>query len=433
MTRTDRPVVIVSNDTHIGPRLVEDLRPYCPSEHLDEFDRFAADDDRRRRTRPRRCCGAAATSTTRTSARSGTTTRRPGSPTTTTTASPPACIFHGSMNLEPIPFIAQALGKPTDLAAITSSPASACRSTTAGWPTSSSQAPTPPHRPRLPPDVGRRRGRRRGRVGPRGRPARRQLPGHARRRAARVQPQALGAAVVGLRGPRHAARHPRRRRAPTPATRGSRASRSCRSSPAGSRPAGPCGGSSSPASSSATPGSSWSSPRRPATGSRAPPTSSTPCGRSTTPSGTSRSTRRCSTRCPAQPSEYMASNVFYGASFASPHEVEQAVTARQQHPAPLGLGLPPPRGHLREPRRPRPTVGDAPSAPPHLLRHRRPRRPAGWSGQNAIDIYGLDADALQAIADEIGAPTLDELATPIDAVPDGASLTAFRSGAGGWG
>ena len=47
------PVVIVPNDTHIGPRLVEDLRPYCPKQHLDEFDRF-----------------------------------------------------HGSMNLEPIPFIA---------------------------------------------------------------------------------------------------------------------------------------------------------------------------------------------------------------------------------------------------------------------------------------------------------------------------------------
>ena len=38
-----------------------------------------------------------------------------------------------------------------------------------------------------------------------------------------------------------------------------------------------------------------------------------------------------------------------------------------------------------------------------------------------------------AVADEIGAPTLEELATPIDAVPEGASLTAFRSGAGGWG
>ena len=43
MTRNavSEPVVIVSNDTHIGPRLIEDLRPYCPASHLDEFDRFA--------------------------------------------------------------------------------------------------------------------------------------------------------------------------------------------------------------------------------------------------------------------------------------------------------------------------------------------------------------------------------------------------------
>jgi hypothetical protein len=54
-------------------------------------------------------------------------------------------------------------------------------------------------------------------------------------------------------------------------------------------------------------------------------------------------------------------------------------------------------------------------------------------GQNAIEIYNLDAAALQAIAHDIGAPTLEELATPIDRVPEGASITAFRSGAGGWG
>ena len=34
--------IVVSNDTHIGPRLVEDLREYCPSSYLEEFDRFAA-------------------------------------------------------------------------------------------------------------------------------------------------------------------------------------------------------------------------------------------------------------------------------------------------------------------------------------------------------------------------------------------------------
>ena len=53
-------------------------------------------------------------------------------------------------------------------------------------------------------------------------------------------------------------------------------------------------------------------------------------------------------------------------------------------------------------------------------------------GENAIETYNLDADALQAIARKIDAPTIDELGTPIDAVPEGASVTAFRSGTGGW-
>ena len=33
-------VVIVSCDTHIGPRLKEDLRQYCPKEFLDDYDAF---------------------------------------------------------------------------------------------------------------------------------------------------------------------------------------------------------------------------------------------------------------------------------------------------------------------------------------------------------------------------------------------------------
>jgi hypothetical protein len=41
----DDPAVIVSVDTHIGPRLVEDLRPYCPAKLFDDFDRFGAVND----------------------------------------------------------------------------------------------------------------------------------------------------------------------------------------------------------------------------------------------------------------------------------------------------------------------------------------------------------------------------------------------------
>jgi len=42
MTISSDPVVIVSCDTHIGPRLADDLRPYCPKQYLDEFDAFTA-------------------------------------------------------------------------------------------------------------------------------------------------------------------------------------------------------------------------------------------------------------------------------------------------------------------------------------------------------------------------------------------------------
>ena len=42
------PVVVVSCDTHIGPRLAEDLRPYCPSKILDDFDAYSRDLETRR-------------------------------------------------------------------------------------------------------------------------------------------------------------------------------------------------------------------------------------------------------------------------------------------------------------------------------------------------------------------------------------------------
>lgn len=40
------PLVIVSADCHIGPRLVEDLRPYCPFELRREFDAYVRDGGR---------------------------------------------------------------------------------------------------------------------------------------------------------------------------------------------------------------------------------------------------------------------------------------------------------------------------------------------------------------------------------------------------
>jgi predicted TIM-barrel fold metal-dependent hydrolase len=42
-TQRSAPYVVVSCDTHIGPRLVEDLRPHCPADVLEEFDAYAAE------------------------------------------------------------------------------------------------------------------------------------------------------------------------------------------------------------------------------------------------------------------------------------------------------------------------------------------------------------------------------------------------------
>jgi predicted TIM-barrel fold metal-dependent hydrolase len=135
---------------------------------------------------------------------------------------------------------------------------------------------------------------------------------------------------------------------------------------------------------------------------------------------------------PRRPSEYMAANVFYGASFASPYEVQQAVLHGNATQLLWGSDYPHLEGTFVNPE-----GRDTPSVTRLALRHTfcevAPEDTLRMVGGNAIDIYGLDTAALRRVADEIAAPTLEELATPIDAVPAGASITAFRSGAGGWG
>ena len=40
------PVPVVSCDSHTGPLLEEQLRPYCPKHHLERFDEFRFLEDR---------------------------------------------------------------------------------------------------------------------------------------------------------------------------------------------------------------------------------------------------------------------------------------------------------------------------------------------------------------------------------------------------
>jgi predicted TIM-barrel fold metal-dependent hydrolase len=136
---------------------------------------------------------------------------------------------------------------------------------------------------------------------------------------------------------------------------------------------------------------------------------------------------------PRRPSEYMHENVFLGASFASPHEVELAVEHGFVSQLSWGSDYPHVEGTYLNP-----AGSDLPSvtrlslrntfcdAPPDAIRR--------MVGGNAIEVFGLDESVLQRIATDIGAPTMEELTTPIDrqSIPAGASLHAFRSGDAGW-
>jgi hypothetical protein len=132
-----------------------------------------------------------------------------------------------------------------------------------------------------------------------------------------------------------------------------------------------------------------------------------------------------------RPSEYMARNVFLGASFASPHEVQQATEHGLSTQVLWGSDYP----HLEgtfvydEDRDGSPVTRLA-------LRHTFSDSPVAdirrMVGENAIGLYNLDPVALSRIASEIGAPSVEELTTPIERVPERASVTAFRVGAGSW-
>src|SRR6188472_1886121 len=113
-TEYDRtePVVVVSNDTHIGPRLVEDLRAYCPTKHLDDFDRFAASTAKDKADAAALLSGSGYLDhpNLRTAGHHDPAARLADYDHDGIAA---GVIFHGSMNLEPIPFQAFSLGKST--------------------------------------------------------------------------------------------------------------------------------------------------------------------------------------------------------------------------------------------------------------------------------------------------------------------------------
>jgi predicted TIM-barrel fold metal-dependent hydrolase len=112
---TDR-IVLVSSDCHIGPRLVEDLRPYCPARLLDAFDHFVARPDRARGRFAEPPAGAVEGQLSEwrnmfISGHHDMDARRADLDFDGVAAE---VIFHGSQNGEPIPFQTSMLGAPDD-------------------------------------------------------------------------------------------------------------------------------------------------------------------------------------------------------------------------------------------------------------------------------------------------------------------------------
>jgi predicted TIM-barrel fold metal-dependent hydrolase len=144
-----------------------------------------------------------------------------------------------------------------------------------------------------------------------------------------------------------------------------------------------------------------------------------------------------------RPSEYLHSNVFVGASFLANFEAVKAVNEGYAANLMWGSDYPHGEGTYRYPAK----DGDEPvthlalrctfagvthpsppfeGLPDPVTAPVAPEQIPGIVGANAVRVYGLDADELSAVAARINAPTIEELTTPIASVPEDPGLLAFR-------
>lgn len=129
---------------------------------------------------------------------------------------------------------------------------------------------------------------------------------------------------------------------------------------------------------------------------------------------------------PKPPSAYLHRNVYIGGSFLARHEAEHAVAHGYVDRIMWGSDYPHMEGTFQ--------VG-----PTSFTRLSLRATFAGFPedvvravlGGTAIAVYGLDAGALAVVAAGIGAPTFEELSQPVEEVPAGGSPFAFRT-AGAW-
>jgi predicted TIM-barrel fold metal-dependent hydrolase len=422
---TSDPVVVVSNDTHVGPRLVDDLRPYCPAAHLDEFDAFAASTaaDRAAATTMLEGSGYLDHPNFRTEGHHDSAARLADYDHDGIAA---GVLFHGSMNLEPIPFVASPLGKPKQQ--MDRELLGAGQRIYNRWLADFvSQAP---HRhiglaylPMWDVEEAVAELRWAHDAGLRGVnfPAMRdgELPEYNRREWEPLWSacEELGMPLVTHVGGGTNARYS-----------GLESVALMQLESAGFLSQRAVWWMIFAGVFERHPGLKLIITETPGDWFTAKATELDALHAFYDSKRDEPLNAALLRQVPQRPSEYMATNVFFGASFASPHEVRQAVDRGLASQLLWGSDYPHLEGTF--------VYGKTPSVTRLALRHTfcdvgadDARRMVGG---NAIDVYGLDADALRSIAADIGAPTADELATPSEAVPAGASVTAFRTGAGGW-
>jgi predicted TIM-barrel fold metal-dependent hydrolase len=137
-------------------------------------------------------------------------------------------------------------------------------------------------------------------------------------------------------------------------------------------------------------------------------------------------------RLPRQPSEYIAQNVFLGASFMSTWQAEDAVRNGYATNVFWGRDYPHVEGVFQQLDDPEAETVTS-IALRHLFSHVPPRETLMMAGENLMQAFGLDAPYLRKVAADIGAPTVAQLhdaPDPSTFPPIGENSNAFRGQAG---
>jgi predicted TIM-barrel fold metal-dependent hydrolase len=136
---------------------------------------------------------------------------------------------------------------------------------------------------------------------------------------------------------------------------------------------------------------------------------------------------------PRLPSEYLRDHVFIGASFMAPFEAEAAVRDGYVDNVMWGRDYPHAEGTW-QPRIDDDTRNMTLCSLRYCYSGIAPRHTKAMISDNGMRILGLDRDALAKVADRVGSPTLGQISEPLDVVPEsgrGGGL-AFRT-RGPWG